>query len=69
MKIPSWLPEFDPQQIFDLCKFGQLHINKNINNAKLHKFQWIDQRKSQTVHQPQNLDSPKNKQALGNLLY
>ena len=41
--------------VFDLYKFGQLYINKHITNAKLHKFQQIDQRKIQRV--PQNLDN------------
>ena len=47
-------------EIFDLYKFGQLYVNKHITNAKLHKFQQIDQRKNLRVSQ--NLDIPKNVQ-------
>ena len=39
------MPWFDHQKNFDLYKFGQLYINKLITNAKLQKFQQIDQRK------------------------
>ena len=33
------------QKIIDLYRFGQLYIDKPITNAKLQKFQQIDQRK------------------------
>ena len=39
------VPWFNHQKIFDLYKFGQIYINKPITNAKVHKFQQIDQRK------------------------
>ena len=38
-------PWFDHLKNSDLYKFGKFNINKHLTNAKLHKFQQIDQRK------------------------
>ena len=38
-------PTMNYKKFFDLYKFGKFYINNHITNAKLHKFQQIDQRK------------------------